>query len=82
MVRNGPIWSIGDAAMPTPNVLSWTKIKLAEDLKQYLKHQAVDNGRSLAQEINERLERTRQIEAEALRKLRSPALTAKFRDFL
>lgn len=58
--------------MPTPNVLSWTKIKLAEDLKQYLKHQAVDNGRSLAQEINERLERTRQIDEGAAQAVNEP----------
>lgn len=51
--------------MPITNAPSWTKIKLAEDLKQYLKHQAVDNGRSLAQEISERLERSRRIDEAA-----------------
>jgi len=48
--------------MPDPIELSWTKIKLGTDLKQYLKHKAVDNGHSLAQEICERLERSRAAE--------------------
>ncbi|GAA0694568.1 hypothetical protein ISN75_02590 [Dyella marensis] len=48
--------------MPSTNAPSWTKIKLDEDLKQYLKHQAVDNGHSLAQEISERLERSRKLD--------------------
>jgi RNA polymerase primary sigma factor len=36
----------------------------------------------IGEELGVSRERVRQIEAEALRKLRSPALTAKFRDFL
>lgn len=45
--------------MPELNEPTWTKIKLSGDLKQYLKHKAVDNGHSLAQEICNRLERSR-----------------------
>ena len=34
-------------------------LRLSPDLQKWLKHQAVDNGRSLTAEINERLEVSR-----------------------
>ena len=51
--------------MPELSEPTWTKIKLGGDLKQYLKHKAVDNGHSLAQEICDRLERSRAEEEDA-----------------
>lgn len=43
-----------DQKQPTP-----TPVRLADDLRLWLKHQAVDNHRSLNQEIAHRLEQSR-----------------------
>jgi len=37
--------------MPTPNPRSPTSLRIPEELKKWLKHRAVDNSRSLPEEI-------------------------------
>lgn len=37
--------------MPTPNPRSPTSLRIPEELKKWLKHRAVDNNRSLPDEI-------------------------------
>lgn len=37
--------------MPTPNPRSPTSLRIPDDLKKWLKHRAVDNNRSLPEEI-------------------------------
>lgn len=53
--------------MTDRNRITPTPVRLPDELKQYLKHAAVDNRRSLSNEVIHRLEQTRKKEQEAQR---------------
>ncbi|EPD35127.1 hypothetical protein HMPREF9701_05506 [Delftia acidovorans CCUG 274B] len=51
----------------TPQPTPMTQVRIESDLKTWLKHAAIDNGRTLQQEVVYRLEESRRLQAGNMR---------------